>query len=278
MRFLLKNNKGQQIIEVLIALFLAGFFISGLKGFYQYTGDFQTVKDFMLAENNFSFIQNMFSQNCDSFIGDTLTYSSYVNHNPLQGQNPGKIQITTKKPVPPYDHKLLYAESSVKGHLLSSHPKIAIKEITLKKMTSKYSLLKIVFESLKTFKEYEKTIKLYIKTDSSGVVKSCSLKSVLPCKEQDIKIDYVWEERDSSGSSQKYKCFEPFNKKTKVSSPQLRSLKSGWLKKGKALPGDTLHITDTSSPCCVCLIQLTCIEGFWSDFSNCFKRKGTCVP
>ena len=269
----LKNNKGQQVIEVLIALFLAGFFISGLKGFYQYTGDFQKVKDFMIAENHFTFIQNIFSQNCDSFVGDTLTYSSYINHNPMKGQDPSKVQITMKKSEPPYDHKLLSATSDIGGHLLSSHPDIAIKEMSLKKITSDYSLFKVVFESVKTFDKYEKTIKLYMNIGSNDIVTDCSLKPILPCAEQKILIDYVWEERDAS-ASKKYKCFA--TKKKEVKS-DFRKLKSGWLQGGQALPGETVSLTDSSSPCCICLIQLKCSEGFWSQFSDCFKRKGECV-
>ena len=274
LKVLIKNQKGAQLVEVLIALFLAGFFISGLNGFYQYTGDFQKVKDFTSAERHWTLIQNIFSQNCDSFAGDTLSYSAYVNHNPINGQDPGIPQITMKESEPPYEHKLLYAKSDIAGHSLSDPSNISIKNIALEKVTDEYALLKITFESLKTFEEYEKVSRIYINTDSSHKLIDCSLKPILPCVEQDIRIDYIWEERDSSGSK-KYKCFA--NNKRLAGGPQLRKLASGWLKGGSALPGEIVSITDTSSPCCICMIQLQCSEGFWSQSTDCFKRKGSCV-
>ena len=228
---MLNSQRGQQLVEVLIALFLAGVFISGLNGFYQYTGDFQGVKDFTSAERHFTFIQNLFSQNCDSLIGDTLSYSSYVNHNPINGQDPNIPQITMKELEPPHDHRLLYTTSDIEGHPLSDSLDISIKNITLEKVTDQYALLKIIFESLKTFQKYEKTIKLYIAVNAHNIVEACSLKPILPCAEQDIKINYVWEERDGSVSKQ-YKCFA--NKKKQVSTPQIRKLSAGWLGGGSS--------------------------------------------
>ena len=273
LKILLKNTKGQQLIEVLIAVFLAGFFISGLDNFYQFTGDFQKVKDFTYAERHFTFIQNLFSQNCDSFIGDKLLYSSYENHNPINGQDSSIPQITMKDSDPPFDHQLLYATSDITEHTLSDHSYIGIKSLNLEKVSAEYALFEVTFESLKTFEEYKKTMKIYINLDSHNRITQCSLKPILPCAEKDIEINYVWEEREGS-NSKKYKCFS--DKKKETSKAQVRKLKSGWLGGIPALPGETINITDTSSPCCICMIQLQCSEGFWSRSSDCFKRKGEC--
>ena len=271
----LKNQKGQQIIEVLIALFLAGFFISGLIGFYQYTGNFQEIKDFTHAERHFTFIQNVFSQNCDSFVGDKLTNNYYKNHNPMGGQSEDMPQITMKSVDSPYRHELLYATSDIEGHPLSSDSDIIIKEINLKQTSSNQAFLTILFESLKTFKEYEKTMKLYITTTTNGKVKDCSLKPILPCKEDTVEINYVWNEV-IKGQSINYKCNSSTGRREKAVNSQLKALKSGWLVSGQASPGEVISITDTSSSCCVCMIRLQCSEGFWSKSSDCFKRKGKC--
>lgn len=270
---LLKNKKGQQLIEVLIAVFLAGFFISGLDSFYQFTGDFQKVKDFTYAEKHFTFIQNLFSQNCDSFIGDKLLYSSYENQNPISGQDPSIPQITMRDSEPPFNHNLLYTTRDIPGHTLSDHSYIGIKEMTLEKMTAESALFTIVFESLKTFEEYKKTVKIYVSLDSHNRIEKCSLKPILPCPEQDIEINYIWEEKQGS-KSKKYNCLA--KKKTETSKTHMRKIGAGWLGGKEALPGEIVNITDTSSKCCICLIQLQCSEGFWSRSSDCFKRKDGC--
>ena len=277
LKIFLKNQKGQQVIEVLIALFLTGFFVSGLMGFYEYTADFQTVKDFTSAERHFTFIQNLFSQNCDSFVGDSLRtgVGGYTNSNPIPyNQDPSLPQITIKSSSPKGDHRLLYSAGNIKKvHLLSSDEYIALKEINLERQ-GKNAFLKITFESLKTFKEYKKTMKLYLDIDYYNKVKDCSLKPILSCEEEDIEISYAYEVLVGT-TAKKYSCFSSSGKKLEVTKAPIKALK-GWLRGGPALPGETVSLTDTSSDCCICLIQLQCSEGYWSESSDCFKRKGKC--
>ena len=275
LKIFLKNQKGQQVIEVLIALFLTGFFVSGLMGFYEYTADFQTVKDFTSAERHFTFIQNLFSQNCDSFVGDSLRtgVGGYTNSNPIH-QDPSLPEITIKSGdnTGKDKHRLLYSAGDIKN-LLSSDEYIALKEINLKR-EGKNAFLKITFESLKTFKEYKKTMKLYLDIDDYNKVKDCSLKPILPCEEEDIEISYAYEVLFGT-TTKKYSCFSSSGKKVEVTKAPIKALK-GWLRGGPALPGETVSLTDYSSDCCICMIQLQCSEGYWSESSDCFKRKGKC--
>lgn len=285
---ILKNQKGQQIVEVLISLFLMGFFISGLIGFYQYTGDFQEVKDFTLAERHFTFIQNLLSQNCDSFIDDVLKKESYVNHNPLNKDSKESPQITMKSSEFS-DHSLLYAKEDVQGHLLYKNPNVALREIRLERGSKKRgkkwgssiifeSFLTVKLESLKTFKEYEKTIKLYTMIDPKlDQIIDCSIKPIFPCKIEDIEIDYRWEEETSTTIINRYNCHNKLDKKELATLKKVAYLPKSNIPGGAiGYPGEIMHITDTSSPCCVCLIQLQCSEGYWSQSSSCFKRTNKC--
>ncbi|MCY4320874.1 MAG: hypothetical protein OXC37_00495 [Bdellovibrionaceae bacterium] len=273
----IKNQKGQQIIEVLIALFLVGFFISGLMGFYQYTGDFQEITDSMTAERHFTFIQNVLSENCDSFIGDKLTVATYENSNPLNDKNDLSIPEITKKNRKG-NHKLLYAPSNVAGHILSSDTdkNIAIKEMTLVKenASDKHAIFTMISQSLKTFTEHKKSLKLYTEIDlSTNKITDCSFKPFLSCKADTVEIDYVWEEKDTSGVIKKKSCYNgsTTTSRNKGEVPDLLSADGLWES------GTTINVTDTSSNCCICMIQLQCNEGNWFKLSSCFKRKGNCL-
>ena len=290
-------KKGFSLIEVLVSLFLIVFLVSGMVGLYNYVNDFDKTKELVVIEEHFNFIINLLTQNCDSFIGDTIKNDIYQNSN-MKGDSDSSIpQITVKTTEDPNknkpeDHRLLYTtyqdlqknKDLQSMDLLNDNLFIRLKEISLKKATAQfYYHLSFVFESLKTFKEYEKTTRLYLDLNSNNEIISCDLKPKLPCFDINIPVKYVWEE-DSSGGKKYYACCHQwsggrclgYDRKIEISPSQIDSY-IGYISSGAGEPGEALNITDSSTACCLCMIQLHCNEGVWSHSEDCFQRKGRCL-
>jgi len=277
----LKNQKGITIIEVLVAFFIFFIVATGLGGvFSRYTQSFQTAKELATVEKHFNFIKNLFSQNCDSFRGDSLSGTSYENKNPI-GADKSIPEITMKisDDSANKEHTLFYSSQSKEETLLSGDSFLKIKKISLEKTSNEQALLNIIFAGKKTFQEFEKKLRLYITYNSfpQNRIKTCSLspRSNLKCEVRGrIKLQPIYEKKNQRGKSYYTRCLDGTRISRLKDAPPLQEVlfKASELPAGGIDSGSSWVKKITDYPHCLCFVLFYCMEGVLHESSSCHRR------